>query len=96
MCGNYYHNHDPACITLTDTTSTVNSTSYTLRIGVYIKSHRKIVKKPTREQLIRMKSAILHKQSFLNKNEVRPNVFKSVGYPFKRTPKTFHKNFALR
>jgi len=38
----------------------------------------------------------MHKQSFVSLSEIKPNVFKVMGYPFKNKPEPYHKNYALR
>ena len=90
-CNTNYSSPTVTC-TCSSSMITINSTSDTYYASHYVESRKP---KKTKKQLQQEKAETLHKLSFLMMNEVRPNVFKTIGYPMKRIPKPYHKNYAL-
>ena len=97
-CSPYYDATMPTNVTCSCTPSSIriNDTVYA---NSYYYSYKQTVKKvikKTKERLMKERADKLHRKSFIMVQEMKPNIFKTIGFPFKDKPEVYHKNFGIR
>lgn len=99
MAGDPIYPSDCCDSLITNVTCSCTSFSTPIRVNnssTYYSNYQKEVKpRRTKKMMQSERADKLRHQSFLLLNEVKPNIMKVIGHPFKPVSKPYHKNYAL-